>query len=802
MRIGNFVRRRWVVLAIAFCAVVLVARLLVPNPRENESTSRSADKLLRRMIQSYVEAESYRDDGKIRGIYSFRGEHRDIAAPYAVQFIRPNRCRVRAYQVTAVSDGNRFRARIVDQSSPELAAQVLDLPAPNQVTMSTLRAAPLIRDLLDGGAGGEPIVVRLLTEDEPLAEIFDPSIPRQLLKPKKIHGQNCQRVEIATEAGSLVFWIDEKSYELRRLDYPPSGHDTIIAEFHGARLGARIRANAFQMPLPKNVKLVRHFVLPPQPLVSNLLGEKIRDFSFTDDASQKSLVGKGEDGRGHVLSRSSMRGKCCVLMWFNNHPGCRAALKQLASVYQQYRNEDRLVFRVIWAEGSSISELELGQLMDQWDVGIPIIRDLEATGQNVFGIPATPALIVLDSNSTVQVFDIGLNPDVARRLPKMLDDILDGSDIAAEMIRQRKVQRGAYEKQLAMASVEGEITSWDLPKTEIVRKSEPKQLGLTLLWTCDEIDRPGNIHVLDDSNERPTILVHDGTRSVVEIDIDGQVVQRHDLPLPDDAAVTDLRAATDEHGRQCFVALKNLSRQVFVFDPHWRLQARYPNDEQDHEGVRDAQIADLDGNGSLEVVVGFWGLVGLHAFDLSGSRIWSNRYVAPVLSLALSPIDNQQQRKVLATSDRGLIVAFNSSGNQEPGRQVGARSIYHIASAYPAKQTTASYCGLAYSPDGTHWAVALDSELVEQWSYPLPPPTHQNPIRTVISGRFLSQDSVQWLMPCADGSIHIVTENGDFFDYFYYGKRLHGLAATRWNDQAVLLVATEGEVVAWAVNRD
>jgi hypothetical protein len=50
-----------------------------------------------------------------------------------------------------------------------------------------------------------------------------------------------------------------------------------------------------------------------------------------------------------------------------------------------------------------------------------------------------------------------------------------------------------------------------------------------------------------------------------------------------------------------------------------------------------------------------------------------------------------------------------------------------------------------------------------------------------------------------DGSIHVISEDGELFDSFYYGAALTGLAAAKLGEVNVLLVATEEGVSAWRI---
>ena len=57
----------------------------------------------------------------------------------------------------------------------------------------------------------------------------------------------------------------------------------------------------------------------------------------------------------------------------------------------------------------------------------------------------------------------------------------------------------------------------------------------------------------------------------------------------------------------------------------------------------------------------------------------------------------------------------------------------------------------------------------------------------------------EWWLAGPDGSIHVISEDGQLFDSFYYGASLSGIAAGKLGERAVLLVATEEGLAAWEI---
>src|SRR5205814_7551065 len=113
----------------------------------------------------------------------------------------------------------------------------------------------------------------------------------------------------------------------------------------------------------------------------------------------------------------------------------------------------------------------------------------------------------------------------------------------------------------------------DLPEAVIRRRSEPAKLRIKPLWTSAELKDAGNIIIGEQADQTPHIYVFEGPRTVVEMGAEGKVVARHLLiNIPESAAVTFARTATDQKGNRYFVASAPLSPQIYVFDGEWNLR--------------------------------------------------------------------------------------------------------------------------------------------------------------------------------------------------------------------------------------
>ncbi len=134
-------------------------------------------------------------------------------------------------------------------------------------------------------------------------------------------------------------------------------------------------------------------------------------------------------------------------------------------------------------------------------------------------------------------------------------------------------------------------------------------MSLRRLWTCNkELKKPGNIIVLEADGKTPRILVFDGAQAIAEINARGKVVKQYPIQQHEGEILAQLRTAADKNGRRWFAASGSGAQQLHLFDGDFKFLLSYPADalENPHPGITDFQLADLDGDGRLELLVSYW----------------------------------------------------------------------------------------------------------------------------------------------------------------------------------------------------
>lgn len=756
----------------------------------------TANQILQRLLKTYREAASYEDQAVVRLAFQQNGQPIADQWSSAVKFERPNRLSLVAFQATVKSDGKRLRATIDDPETGNVDRQVLDREAPRELKLSDLANDPLLYDILSSRLGRQPIQLELLLESGGLAAAFGKDIACKKLDNGSADGRDCFRVEVPSPGGAFVFWIDTKDFLLRRLDYPAAallpdvGNDPTVsdlqlyAELTGAKIGPSIAPDEFTLDVPAGAKLVKTFVIPPRPLASSLFGRQPGEFFFT------SLTGERIDTQ-------ALNGKIAVLVWYHDHPACEATLQQVSAARERLSGDEAVVFYAVATDPTSVTGEQIEERLRTWQVNLPVVRDLEAFGDSVFKIQMQPTMVVLDQQSRVQIVQTGGNPQLADQIVQIVERLKSGDDLAAEVLARHERERKQYDELVARGGPEpGQLI--EIPETFIRQRSEPKRLKLTQHWNNAEIEQPGNVLAIETEGQPTRILVIEGWRTVVELDESGQIIGRHALDISEQAGVSYLRTTTDKAGRRWYLAGAPLNPQAFLFDENWKLVRSIPGGDEEPMQMVDLAWVELDETNDMpEILAGNAGDLGLVALSAEGKVLWRNRTVPNVMSIAISQPNDVGSWGIFVPTYEGAIVRVNAFGNEEPAINAG-RPVLHLAAARFTSPKQTPFLGLSVTAEGELFAIGLTEKLQEAWNYPLPPGIHQRPIEPITSSHLLAGPQGEWWLAGTDGSVHVISEDGEFYDSFGYGAALTGLAATNIGGKPSIIICTDEGVAAWS----
>ena len=763
------------------------------------SGSTGAQDVLKNMVAAYKRAPGYADAGKVHLTVTPDPNQISGEANFAVTFVRPNKIRMEVYQAAVVCDGKKFYAAVQD-----LPGQVLEREAPANLTLQSVHADGILDATLRSGFAGPPPQMLFLLADDPLKVLLQDAEVTVLEEPAKIADRDCYRVQVKRPDGKAVFWIDRESYALMRVEYPTdelaaairrggrADEVSLVAEFAGARFGDKVAPAAFQFEVPKDAKLVQSFI-PPHP--GQLMGEKLPPFRFFD-LNQKPVTSE------------SLAGKIAVLnFWVTWSEPSRKNMPELQKVFEQFRGNDKVVFLNISVDRPDVDGPAIEKTLKELGVDLPVVRDQERCMGPVFHTADIPFLFIMDGKGVGQDFEDGINPQGIAALPEKINQLLGGADIFAEPRKRYEKDLTDYQAEQQRRANPSDDASQqiDVPEAKIAPRSEPSSLRLTPLWTCTEVKAPGNILVVGSPggapNDVPRLLVVDAWKSVAEVGLDGKVLAAHPLKLEQSELVSNLRSATAADGKRYFATFASAQQRFHLLDGSWNPLASYPEDAltNPHSGISDVQLGDLDGDGVPEACVGYWGVVGVQAVSIQGKRLWSNRSVTNVGRIAIGEPDAQGKRSLFCTNNTGSLAVIDAAGGRTGEVALPGQLLHFIAAADLNGDGKLLWCGLAAPQLGSNVAVGLDLTGKELWRYPLPVGVHRQPVEPVVAGRLSNRGPGQWLLPAADGSIHILAADGTPLDRFNYGAPLAGLATAEVDGRPVLIVSSTGGLQAWKV---
>jgi len=761
----------------------------------------SAQDVLAAMVDAYKNAATYADSGSVRLLAEQADGKIDQQADFSLTFERPNKLRLHAYQVMVVCDGRQLHAAIAD-----LPGQVLVREAPDKLTLRSVYKDRLLATTLSQGFAGSSLQLMLLLGEDPLRMLLQDTQKVELGEPEKIDEQDCYRVNVTRPDGTLVFWIDQESYVLRRIGYPTEdmrrmlaqggevGSVSLVADFPGARLGSpaggSVDAKAFQFEIPPGAAQVKFFV-PPDP--AQLLGKKVSGFKFVDLD-------------GNPVAPESLVGKIVVLdLWASWCEPCRRNLPLLNKVYRQFSGNDRVALLAVSVDQPQVENKVLVDAFEQLQVQVPILRDPRQSAAMVFHNTSIPALFLLDASGVLQDYEIGGNPQLDTDLPEKINKLLAGKDIYHEPLDEYNKRLKEYERALETPESElpqgGAAADQRIPQAKIVAASQPKTFKLVPLWRCAELTAPGNIMVVEQPGGAARLLVVDAWKSLAEVGLDGKLIARHGLNVGQMEVVSNLRTAVGADGRRYFAVFASAQQRFHLLDEKLNLLFSFPEDtaENPHQGIADVELADLDGDGEVEAYVGYWGVVGVQRVSLEGKRIWSNRSLSEVIKMAVAQPDPQGNRLLLCTNSTGVLALIDAEGKRRGEVTVDGRLVHWIVAADLLANGRPSWCGLTALRLGENVAVGVSLQGEQLWTHTLPVGVQQQPVEPIVAGRLAPVGSGQWLLPGADGSIRIISPDGQLLDQFNYGAVLGGLATVDLNGRTVLFISSPNGLEAMSV---
>ena len=759
------------------------------------------------MGRAYRDAARYSDDARVRITHTRAGSTTEETQPFRVAFERPDRMRIEAYDARAVADGRTLRAAVGG-----IPGQVLAEPLVVPLALDQLFADRELAAAVVEGEAGCPTQLPLLLADDTVDVILgDATAPPRFAGREQVDGHDCDRVRITKPDGTLELWIDRESRLLRRMQLPTDAYAarlsqatgtvtgvSVVVDFVAASFTAGIPAAAFAFDLPAGAAAVARLepLRPPRP-VSTRVGRRVEPFSF-------------EDSAGETIDRDGVAGMPTVIeFFFSGCEPCTRTMPQVAIGIARFAAARREAGRpavevrhlVVSVDEADVTVSSLRRQLAEYGGTGRLVRDPRAAAAEAMGVTEFPATLILAADGTVTDMIVGEQDAIAADVAADLEAMVGGAD-APRMVRDRQAARlGAYKARLARAAAGGRGVIETPPEPLVAPRRQPVRFKLTRVWRAADVALPGNVVCLDAAQggvAPARIYVLDGWRTVVELDVDGGELGRHELEIPAAAAVRFLRTAVDATGRRWWLGGARGGRQVFVFDADWRLHAAYPPaDAAAAAGIAAARLVDTDGDGSPEIVVGSSDAAGVQAATLAGEDIWRAATVGPVLDLAAGPAGDAARALLVVDAAAGLVPIGAAGAVGRPLPDVGRR-LRSLMSGAVAPDAAWAAVGLAVGPDGDTLALGVAADGQAAWELPLAAAAQPaGPLEPIAWADLLGTPRRQWLIAAPNGAITVAWADGRVVDTYRHGAAITGLGGYRHAGAGCIVVASRSAVEAW-----
>lgn len=758
--------------------------------------SNRAEQVLEQMAAAYRSADRYVDDGVVTFNYKQGDSVVDRTVPFRVAFERPDRLRLDCYDASVVVDGTTLRAAV-----GSVPGQVLTEPLRSPLSLDQLFEDETLQGAITDGDAGCPIQLPLLLADDTLQLMLaDALSPPRLAGSDLIEGRSCERVEVDKPDGTLVLWIDRQAGLLRRLSLPTGVYARVVSEREGQVTGATVvidlrgasfetiaTPEAFVFEVPPQAKLVESLepVSPPEPPPE------------TVGRPCPPIVLVASDG--NRISRESLRGRLAVFEFcFRGCGPCRRTIPAVSRAVTRIREAGQeVVHHVVCIDEDDVSDDAIRAWLTELGGDGTFIRDPRNVAARELGVGGFPGLAVIGSDGAVADVRWGWHPQLEEDLLDVARADREGLPVRDLVEKRFEARLAEYERSVETASASGREA---LPPQVIVPRRQPDRLRLVRAWQAAGISLPGAVVRIDppsgaQATDPEGLVVLDGWRTVVELGLDGHERGRHDLELPTDAVIGYLRSAVDGAARRIWMGWSTGTPKVYLFDADWKRIGQIPPEKDVAGGVADAELCDLDADGSPEVIVSSFG-GGLEAFRLSGEVRWQTTSVGTLIDLVTGPTDDAGRRGLVCVDARGRIVRIMSDGGAVDPVDVGTVRMRSLAVApvgEPVGGTVPSWTmvGIAGGAVGRNTLVGIDPSLSADWQIPLPDGIHRDgPVEPIAWADLLGTPRRQWIVAATDGSVLMAWADGRVVDRYHHGEPITGITGYRSGGDGFIVVAT------------
>ncbi len=437
----------------------------------------------------------------------------------------------------------------------------------------------------------------------------------------------CHRIRGEQEHFDWDMWIEvgprplmrRCAPDLSRMHAARSGRDAEAAgempsfrvDFADWQTGIETSDDQFTFKPPDGASLV-------ESLYEGMLDDDEPHPSLGEEAPAFSL--KRLDGSRFELAEHKDKHVVVLDFWASWCGPCVQGLPSLAKLAKAYSEKGVVVCAVNQSEDADT----IKQFLREKKLDLAVALDTDGEVGQEYGLQGIPHTVVIDKKGIVQAVHSGFGPGMDKKLESEVEAVLAGKDLATE-------------------------TKQNAGKRE---PPDMKLKGLELAWHVS-----GQYEGVAGDSGSGTIYAASYHNRGIKISADGEIISRfRTTGQPRHLRQAKLQADA-ERG---LVGFQPWGQSVLAYDANGKQLWEYPGGD----GVDDVWVADLDGDGLDEVIIGHNGSTGLHVLGPDGELKWKDTSIGNVWHVCVGDVTGDGKLEVVTTSAQGQLHVFSAAGKK------------------------------------------------------------------------------------------------------------------------------------------
>jgi peroxiredoxin len=415
---------------------------MVPPPGLQRASGKPAgltaemESFLKKLIETYQKAESYRDHGQVRLVQQNGRVKTTTEMPMELAFERPNRLLLDAGQYSVVCDG-----KALTFVAPDLR-QYMTSKGPERLEKKHLLAG----SILGGADEGHPEVIDFLVRpdvyDALLAQIAKVSWAPEA----SVDGVLCRVLAYETLQGTRVTnYIDATRMVLLKVEAetfppalgalpsavaaPPQIPTRLSYALAPVELNLKLNAAAFALRVPSGFKRVAQLGAEggsPDPLGGAPSAEQSIASEGAHLLGRPAPAVRGKDLTGKPLEARELDKRVVLLFFWSLNGGeyCLTSIPIVQQVAEHFR--DRPDVLVLGISGDPDKAQVVAHLMERKKAAFRTLLDEDMAMQRGYELGGLPSFVVIGADGQVKWAKLGAPPtlkddlirEIQRRLPK------------------------------------------------------------------------------------------------------------------------------------------------------------------------------------------------------------------------------------------------------------------------------------------------------------------------------------------------------------------------------------------------